>query len=185
MSRIVNAAPMAIMLGTEDLSTRQITAVAEELPQHLPKVYIFAKKGPTTPQLVVGDSRTLMYGEESFDLRSPYATHTTVLSNQVNSKGNSQMIERLKPTDANPPASIRLSLDVLETMVPEYERNSDGSYATDLNGDKIQTGASIAGFKVKWVVEQVEIGDGGSDFGKANQKAGRGIRARENPEVRL
>lgn len=182
MSRIVNAAPMAIMLGTEDLSTRQITAVAEELPQHLPKVYIFAKKGPTTPQLVVGDSRTLMYGEESFDLRSPYATHTTVLSNQVNSKGNSQMIERLKPTDANPPASIRLSLDVLETMVPEYQRNNDGSYATDTNGDKIQTGTSIAGFKVKWVVEQVMIEDGESDFGKANQKAGNQVNAQTNTQ---
>lgn len=182
MSRIVNAAPMAIMLGTEDLSTRQVTAVAEEIPQHLPKVYIFAKKGPTTPQLVVGDSRTLMYGEESFDLRSAYATHTTVLSNQVNSKGNSQMIERLKPTDANPPASIRLSLDVLETLVPEYQRNQDGSYATDTNGEKIQTGATVAGFKAKWVLEQVQVVDGESDFGKANQKAGNQVNAETNTQ---
>ncbi len=154
MSRIVNAAPMAIMLGTEDLSTRQVTAVGEEIPQHLPKVYLFAKKGPTTPQLVVGSSRTLMYGEDSFDLRSPYATHATVLSNTVNAQGNAQMIERLKPADANPPASIRLSLDVLETLLPEYERNTDGSYKLNVAGEKIETGQTIAGFKSKWVLNK-------------------------------
>ena len=180
MSRIVNAAPMAIMLGTEDLSTRQVTAAAEELPQHLPKVYIFAKKGPTSPQLVVGDSRTLMYGDESFDLRSKYANHTTVLSNTVNAQGNSQMIERLQPTDAKPPASIRLYLDVLETLVPEYQRNTDGSYFVDAAGDKVLTGQSIAGFKVKWVVDKVYFdAENGSDFGKANSKAGNQV----NPDT--
>ncbi len=172
MSRIVNAAPMVIMLGTEDLSTRQVTAVAEELPQHLPKVYIFAKKGPTTPQLVVGASRTMMYGEESFDLRSKYANHATVLSNLVNAQGNAQMVERLKPTDANPPASIRLALDVLETLVPEYQRNADGSYFVDGNGDKVATGQTIPGFKAKWVVEAVTWTNGESDFGKASASAG-------------
>ena len=196
MSRIVSAAPMAIMLGTEDLSTRQVTAVAEEIPQHLPKVYIFAKKGPTTPQLVVGDSRSTMYGEDSFDLRSAYATHTTVLSNIINSKGNAQMIERLMPSDAKPPASIRLSLDVLETLVPEYERNLDGSYCIGWDGNKVPADAFVAGFKVKWVVEKVGIlsgdGDGGdgvdqeaeSDFGKAPIKTGNQINASTNTQSR-
>lgn len=179
MSRIVNAAPMAIMLGTEDLSTRQVTAVAEELPQHLPKVYIFAKKGPIDPQLVVGSSRSLMYGEESFDIRSKFANHTTVLSNAVNGQGNAQMIERLQPTDANPPASIRLSLDVLETLVPEYERNTDGSFKLDAAGDKITTGSSIPGFKAKWVTELVKWTAGESDFGKADAKVGNQV----NPDT--
>ena len=178
MSRIVNAAPMAIMLGTEDLSTRQVTAAAEELPQHLPKVYIFAKKGPTDPQLVVGDSRTLMYGEESFDLRSKYANHTTVLSNLVNAQGNSQMIQRLQPTDAAPPASIRLCLDVLETQVPEYQRGLDGQYVLDGSGDKIATGIKVPGFIAKWVVEQVVTdATNGSDFGKALSKVGNQVDA--------
>lgn len=175
MYRIVNAAPMTIMLGTEDLSTRQVTPTPEELPQHLPKVYIFAKKGPTTPQLVVGNSRTLMYGDESFDLRSKYATHTTVLSNLVNAQGNAQMIERLKPADANPPASIRLCLDVLETLVEEYERNNDGTFRLDMNGEKIPTGAKIPGYKAKWVVEQVAWSGDDSDFGKASIRDGNQI----------
>lgn len=173
MSRIVNGAPMTVLLGIDDQSTRQVTAVGEELPQHLPKVYIYAKKGPTTPQLVVGASRSLMFGEETFDELSKYANHQTVLSNIINAEGNAQMIQRVEPTDANPPASLRLSLDVLPMAVPEYERNTDGSFKLNAQGQKIATGATVPGFKVKWVADAVEVGtDGESTFGKGARKAG-------------
>lgn len=172
MSRIANAAPMAILNGIEDLSTRRVTAVAEELPQHLPKVFLFTKKGPTTPQLVFGASRTLMYDADSFDYRLPWANHQTVLSNTINNAGNAQIIQRLVPSDANPPASIRLCLDVLPTLVPEYSRNTDGSIKRDATGDPITTGVTIAGYKAKWVIEQVGITNGESDFGLADKKTG-------------
>ena len=44
MSTILNAAPMTNMLGTQDLSTRQLPVVPEAIPQHLPKVYVYAIK---------------------------------------------------------------------------------------------------------------------------------------------
>lgn len=155
MSTIVNAAPMTIYRGTDDQSTRALVPEPEVLPTHLPKMYIYAKKGPTTPQLVVGASRSRMYGEESFDLRSRYATHATVFSNTINSQGNAQMIERLKPADAGPNSSIRLYLDVLPTQVEVYERNSDGSFRLDDDGLKIPTGDTVAGVKAKWVATEV------------------------------
>ena len=171
---IVNAAPMTIMLGTQDKSTRALVAEPEVLPTHLPKVFIYAKKGPTDPQLVVGGSRSQMYGEESFDLRKPWATHATVLSNLINAKGNAQMIQRVQPADAGPPASIRLYLDVLPTQVKRYERNADGSFRTDADGAKIEiAGASVDGYKVKWVAEQLMPDANGEDtFGKADPVAG-------------
>lgn len=172
MNRIVNAAPMTIMLGTEDLSTRQVDRTPDELPQHLPKVYLFTKKGPTEPQLVVGDSRSSLYGEDSFDLRSKWANHQTVLSNVVNAKGNAQMLERLRPNDAKPPASIRLYVDVLETLVPEYKRNTDGTIQVDGDGLPVTTGQKIPGFKLKWVVGQVSHVDGESDFGNGGRIPG-------------
>lgn len=173
MSTIVNAAPMTIFRGTDDQSTRALVPEPEVLPTHLPKIYIYAKKGPTTPQLVVGSSRTKMYGEESFDLRAPYATHATVLSNTINSQGNAQMIERVKPLDAGPPASIRLSLDVLSTQVDTYERNGDGSFRLDQDGMKIPTGTKVAGHRAKWVVDLVAPDATGEDtFGIASQTPG-------------
>ena len=77
-STIINAAPMHNPLGTQDLSTRALPFEFESVPTHLPKQYIYAKRGPTTPQLVVGASRNQMYGDDTFDLRKKWANHTTL-----------------------------------------------------------------------------------------------------------
>ena len=172
MNAIVNAAPMTIFQGTDDKSTRALVPEAEALPTHLPKVYIYAKKGPTKPQLVSGASRSIMYGEDSFDLRKKWANHATVLSNTINSQGNAQMIERVQPVDAGPPASIRLWLDLLPTQVPVYQRNSDGSYALDVDGNRIPTGSTVAGYKAKFIRDFVKPLNGNDTFGQATQSAG-------------
>lgn len=148
---IVNGAPFINLLGTQDQSTRQLVREAVSVPTHLPKFYIFAKKGPTTPQLAVGDSRTILYGEETFDLRSKYANHATLFANGVNAEGNACMYERVLPTDAGPEANLFLSLEVLPDSIDDYDRNADGSIKKDVNGDPIVLG-QIPGYKVRWLV---------------------------------
>lgn len=173
MQTIVNGAPMTIFRGTQDLSTVAQVVEPEARPTHLPKIYLYAKSGPTTPQLVVGASRVSIYGDESFDLRKPWATHATVLANIINSQGNMAMIQRVKPDDAGPNASIRLYLDLLPMQVPLYKRNSDGSYELDVDGNKVPTGTTVSGFKAKWVLDRVVTQpDGSDDFGQATQKPG-------------
>lgn len=174
MSTIVNAAPMPILRGTDDQSTRALVAEPEVLPTHLPMVYLYTKKGPETPQLVVGGSRSLMYGEESFDLRSKFATHATVYSNTFNSQANAQMIQRVRPADAGPNASLRLSLDVLQlAALPLYERNADGSFRLDEDGLKIPTGETTPGLRAKWVVDVVAPDvNGDPTFGIGAQSPG-------------
>lgn len=169
---IVNAAPMTIFRGTDDKSTRALVSEPEVIPTHLPKVYIYAKKGPTTPQLVVGASRAKMFGEDSFDLRSTFATHATVLSNIINSQGNAQMVQRVKPADAGSPASIRLYLDILRTDIDTYEREADGSFTLDEDGVKIPTGETVAGMRAKWVVTEVLPTGGNDSFGAGAQAPG-------------
>lgn len=171
---IVNGAPLTNNLGTQDLSTRALVAEREVLPTHLPKIYIYAQEGPVTPQMVVGDSRTQMYGEDSFDLRKKYANHATVLSNVLNAQGNTCMIERIKPSDANGPATLRLWADVLPTDIPLYQRNTDGSIKLDGSNNPLPVVGNLkaSGFKVKWVVEQVNEVLGVSTFGSAAQKPG-------------
>ena len=154
---IVNAAPFHLQLGTQDGSTRPLVREPEAIPTHLPKVYIYAKKGPTTPQLVSGGSRTFMYGEDSFDPRKKWANHATILSNTLESEGNAQMIERVIPADAGPQANLLLSLDVLPTDIDDYERNSDGSIKiSPTTGLPIVNGSSqIPGYLCKWVVTSI------------------------------
>lgn len=150
-NQIVNGAPMVVEYGTQDLSQRLLPREAEAIPQHLAKFFLFAQKGDTTPQLVVGAERERVFGSETFNLRSKYANHATVFANDVNAQGNACMIQRVIPDDAGPEASLIAWLDVLPTTVDLYERNSDGSIKLDALGAPIITG-SATGYKVKWVV---------------------------------
>lgn len=175
MTTFVNAAPQTNMLGTLDKSTRALVSEPESRPTHLAKVYGYAKKGPTTPQLVVGDSRSSIYGAESFDVRQPWATHATVVSNALNEEGNAQMFQRLKPADAGPNASIRIWADVLSTTITVYQRNTDGTIKRDVSGNPLAAtpGSTVAGYKIKFVAEEVSLDeDDVSTFGLAVKKAG-------------
>lgn len=167
-SQIINAAPMNIFLGTQDKSTRQVTPEAESVPQHLVKSYIYAQKGPTTPQLVGPAARTLIYGLDSFDPRKEYHNHATELNNVIVAEGSSIMVQRVVPEDAGPESNILLSLDVLPTTVDIFERNVDGSFKLDATtGDKIVTGTTT-GYKVKVVTTNITTkADMATRFGKA------------------
>lgn len=147
---IQNGTPGVLPLGIDDQSTRTPPSVPDVLPTHLAKIWIYAQKGPTSPQLVVGGSRTTMYGTESFDPRGKYFNHQTALANIVNKHGNAQMIERIKPEDGKT-ATLRVSLDVLETEVPLYERNADGSFVLDVDGFRVPTGVMTNGIIARWV----------------------------------
>jgi len=150
-STFINAAPMVQNLGTKDSSTVTPAYEAEVRPQHFPFVYAFTKKGPVTPTPVVGNSRDLVFGSDSFDLRQIWATHQTVLSNTLSAAANIHFIKRLQPTDAGT-ASVRIYADVLKTTVKDYVRNSDGSIKKDTNGDSVESSVSpIAGYTVKFV----------------------------------
>jgi hypothetical protein len=159
---IINGAPMTISRGVQDKSTRPLPIQPDILPTHLPKIYVYAQKGPSTGQLVVGNGRDLMYGSGTFDLRMPFANHQTVLANLVNAKGNSQMIERVIPVDAGPRANFLLSLDVLTTTVVQYQRGTDGKFLLDNLGFPIPIApaATLPGFKCKWVISSIIAGAG-------------------------
>jgi hypothetical protein len=164
---IINAAPTTISRGTKDLSTTAPVRVAEAIPQHLPKFYIYAQKGIKTPFLGVGASLSEMYGVDTFDQRLKYANHATEYLNQVNSEGNAVMVERIVPEDAGPEANMFLSLDLLATTVPEYERNADGTYLLDSGtGLPVPTGESITGYKAKWILSHATtVSALGTSFG--------------------
>ncbi len=146
---VVNGAPHVVELGIKDSSRVVAQREPEAIPQHLPKVFIFAERGTEAEWLGVGNEREVMYGAVTFDERSRYFTHSTMLSNVVNAQGNICMYKRLVPADAGPSSNFTLWLDVLETTVDLYERNADGSLKT-VNGDLVVTGTA-PGFKVKWV----------------------------------
>lgn len=156
-----NASPMTLLLGIQDDSTEPIAVSREQLPTHIAKTYLYTKKGPLTPELVVGASRTQLYGADSFNMRKQWANHQTELSNTVNAFGNAQIIERLVPTDAKQPANFCLSLDIMPAEIPLYQRASDGSYIRDGVTNQplpVVGGTTVPGYKAKWVISSINTG---------------------------
>lgn len=166
MQPIKNAAPRLVLTGYDDQSGRMMPAVTEQLPQHLPLIFTYASKGPTEPQVVTGKSLVDTYGDDTLDYRSPFATHGTVLLNAMNENANVVMLQRLQPADSKT-ATLRFFLDVLETQVPLYERDTDGYYRLDVNGSRIETGEMVPGVIAKWVIEEIT-----GAVGTATPKAG-------------
>lgn len=116
-----------------------------------------------------------MFGAKTFDVRSKFANHQTVLANVVNGNGNAMMIQRLKPDDAAPPATLGLALEVLADDVPVYERNEDDSLVLDDSGNPIDTGETTPGHRMRWVLREIadgEIGTGQSMAGSLTDSGG-------------
>lgn len=161
MSTSINAAPRSILEGIQDVSGTTPIILPDQIPTHCPHLFFFAERGDTLPNLLVGDGLTRMYGAKTFDLRSKFATHQTVLATEVNAAGNRFFAQRVIPNDAAPRATIQLSCDILPVAVPLYERNVDGSLKLDNLGNVIPVlddedePVTVAGHKVKWVAAAV------------------------------
>lgn len=187
-----NAAPMVRALGTQDLSTVAAARVPDSFPQHLPLVFIYAKKGRAGRVLLQGAERDTYFGKETFDPFKKYFNHSTVFANGINSAGGSCIYSRIIPQNAGPKANMTLWLDVLPTQVPRYERNDDGSFVTDGSGNKIQmtnvvnsvsTPVTTSGFKVKWVVSHLtDVSSFNAQFGNETAKPGDQIDVDENTQ---
>jgi len=154
VDRIINAASMTIERGTEDFPGPQVPREPELVPQHCPKFYTFAPKGPLEPRLVSGADLLNLYGDDVLNLRSKYTTHATPFIEGCNGMANLMMVQRVLGEGALPEATLVVWADVLPTQVDTYERNSDGSIRLNATtGDPIITG-HVAGYKVKLVTGQ-------------------------------
>jgi len=185
-NKIRNASPQVISLGTQDLSTRVVTPGPLEIPQHLPKAFVFAKKGPLLPNPVIGGGMLEMYGTETFDPNKKYYNHATRFVNGIVGSGNLTMLQRLVPDDAGAEANMIIYVDLLPTQIPNYVRNSDGTYAIDANTQDYKIDATtptIAGYEVK-IIKEFQTED--SVFGTATTKPGTmSITGGTGPAVRL
>lgn len=152
MYTIRNAAPHAHLRGIKDESGRAPVIEPEAIPTHLPHLFLFTERGPTLPQLVSGDKMVQTYGAKSFEYRGRYANHQTVMANTINAQGNQLMVQRIVPPGANPPATLRLSVDMMTEQLPVYERAPDGRFLLNEADEKIPTGDTAPGLVFRWMV---------------------------------
>ena len=172
MSIIQNAAPQAVIHGFRDESGRTPVIEAVPVPTNLPLLPLFTQKGdPNEPMLVSGDSIISTFGAETFNPRGKFYMHQHVFADIFRQR-QSVMIQRVVPDDIGPPARLLLSLDIVEELLPVYERDSTGQFVLDEQGEKIDTGDTVAGHIARWVVNDWTSGNTEQEFGQVTSKIG-------------
>ena len=174
MTAIINAAPMYILNGIQNNSGRRVDPEPEALPIHLAHVMFYAERGPSEALILTGGDARSIYGAKTFDYRDKYANHATALLQEALYKaGGVTMHQRLIPDDAKK-SRVAVYLDLLEAVLPVYERNADGSYRKNaVTGELIDTGSTIPGYIGKWVVEAIpDNGVGARAIGAGTQRPG-------------
>lgn len=159
MSFIKNGAPQYINYGADDKSSRVITPEEEPIPQHLPLFYIFAEKGSTSRMLVTPSKLTTLYGEKTVDLNDKFYNHQTKFLLGILGEANTCMIQRLVPKDAGVRSNAVIYMDVLKTQIPNYIRDSYGSYVIDENTNKYKVDEkqpTIEGHKIKFIKDYLD-----------------------------
>lgn len=152
MKSITNGAPGVVDYGVDDASSMPYTRTPVPYPQHVPKFFIWAQRGSTDEQLLVGNERLIAYGEDTFTEGSKYFNHATRFANGADALANTAMYVRLIPTDAGPKPTALLSLEVLGVQIDDYERNEDGSIKTNVAGEPVIKGTIANGRKARWLV---------------------------------
>lgn len=180
MTEYVNAAPLVVDNGINDKSTRQLPTLPIQVPQHLPKIYIKAEKGPVGSNYVDHQNQDIrkLYGDETFEVGSKYYHHQTPLLLAAAEAQNNVVVHRLVGKDAKDVSNLVLYLDVLEENVPLYKKNDSGELIYDQEGnpevEETEDGVAkmVKGFKVCWVLDHTVNDLGDYVIGTQKERAG-------------
>ena len=154
---INNNTPRVILNGIKDESVLPLVPESEQIPIHLPLIYVQTERGPVEPVLVMAGDYTRIYGDASIDPRLPFFNHATLMAMTVLGEGNSVLIKRIISATAKC-ASLTLIATVDKTagIINHYARNPDGTVIEGINGDPTFVSPAVpvpGGAKVKfsWV----------------------------------
>jgi len=156
MGIITNASPASILLGANDLGARTLPAQQVQVGQHVPLIFTFAKKGTVKKTFGGGAEAILQYGAETFNPDFPYYKHTNKLAALISGAGGSCVYKRLVPTDAGPKANVVTYVDVLQTNIPNYVRDSLGNKVIDPVTNAFIVDAvtpTVPGVRLKYIAE--------------------------------
>lgn len=169
---ITVSTPRTHFVGIKDEGAVNISMPVESSPIRFPLFAAFSPFGDYDEPLAVnGSSINLTHGSDVVQARSKFFNHQTLLMRTQFQAGGSAIFLRLK-ADGAKTATMRIGIDVVKDDLPVYERNADGSYKRNSNGDLIPTGDTVEGYRGQWRVIEVPVYQGESDFSKASEQEG-------------
>ena len=152
--------------------------VRETLPLFRPIFFMRAQSGLTGVPQWCNDynSAVAKYGEGTFDISTKYFSREALYLNNLFARQGA-FIVRLAEANTSSTGSLVLELTVKKTKVVQYEKDDNGQWVRDTNGDKIPVtdtnGAEVVedGYELKWSTRPLVLTDpaiaNGSTVGNA------------------
>lgn len=106
-----NPRPRINLQGIDDRSAAVIPLEPEELPQHLPAVFIMTERDEDV-SIASGAWLQKKYGAQSLNPTSNYFNHQSAMATHILSEGNQVMVVPIKMPDSKQ-ASIRVSVEII------------------------------------------------------------------------
>ena len=125
MSFATTSTPGGKSYGTQDNSRRSIPADPITASMTTGLVGILAERGRGDITLTT-TSANILYGNKTFDKDSAFYHHSTELLSELAGLGIPMFVKRFIPEGATK-AMLRVSIELIATDLPNYERNSDGA----------------------------------------------------------
>lgn len=125
MSFATTSTPGGKSYGTQDNSRRPIPADPITASMTTGLVGILAERGRGDVTLTT-TSANILYGNKTFDKDSAFYHHSTEFLSGMAGLGIPMFVKRFIPVGATK-AMLRVSLELIATDLPNYERNSDGT----------------------------------------------------------
>ena len=152
---VSNATPYSFHLGTDDKSGKVQTLKSLPRPMHLPFFLFYGQKGTLDEVMVDGAAFAKIYGTETLRENSPYFNHVSPFIKGVLEDGGTILAKRIVPKGAEKLASVRVSLEYVETTVDEYQRDREGNFVKDSRGGFTTTGKQIPGVLYRFVTDEI------------------------------
>ncbi|MGG4591723.1 hypothetical protein ACLPJK_26050 [Pseudomonas aeruginosa] len=161
-----NSLPRVIALGIKDDSQELLPYEVESVPVHLPLCPILAPWGPDNQPILTGSGGAQnIFGRKIFDPLYAYYTHQNVLAQEVSAEGNLVYWYRVTGETAQK-ARLRIAIDYVdEPAVKLYERNTDGTYKLDADGNRIETGETAPGGLARLIIQSIGVVNDVDQFG--------------------
>ena len=125
MSFATTSTPGGKSYGTQDNSRRSIPADPITASMTTGLVGILAERGRGDITLTT-TSANILYGNKTFDKDSAFYHHSTEFLSELAGLGIPMFVKRFIPEGAAK-AMLRVSIELIATDLPNYERNSDGA----------------------------------------------------------
>lgn len=150
-----NATPNLVFTGAQDNPRPGASPVAPAFANFTLLNIFKAPWGPLNDAMAVNDSvvGNRIYGEEAFDVSGPYFNYQTSLATLMMSKAVSQFMLRVADETVTK-AGGRLMIEYVADDIDPQNRNADGSYVLDVDGNTTDSGTTVAGYKIRFLWEQ-------------------------------